>query len=106
MQDKIKSYVRLEELLKQGYELVGPRPDTEKNLRAVRGLFNKGLELVPETWFEPEGFEFVGPNPFTKGFKLAFKSEDSSVEQYFKSKYSLLKDGVETPLYLLHENPV
>ena len=106
LQDKITSYEALERLIGEGYVLTGPRPAMEKNLRAVKGIFKRGLEVIPETWFVANGYGFVEPSKFTKGFKLAYKADGTEVEQYFKSKYSLTKDDTETPLYLLHETPL
>ena len=51
------------------------------------------------------GYQFVEPNTFTKGHRIAYKVTDDFPDERFHSNYSLLKEQKEIPLYLKVEVP-
>lgn len=93
----------LKELLGNGYSLKGPRGDSSKNLIVFIRLLNKGYEFIPEELLKDDGYDFVEPNKFTQGLKLAYKVDEENFEEYFKSNYSLIQKDVDIPLYLKKE---
>ena len=95
----------LDELLEAGYTVKGPRNDTERDSALLRKQLEKGKEYTPEVWFEENGYKFVEPSTFTKGFRIAYKIIDDFPDERYNSKYSLIKDGKEIPLYLKVEVP-
>ena len=101
----INSEEYLEELLNRGYSIKGPRHDPEKDVKSFKVFLKKGHEFAPETWLEKNGYEFVEPNTFTKGHRIAYKVIDDFPDERFNSQYSLVKDNKEIVLYLKKELP-
>jgi hypothetical protein len=101
----IKSLDYLEQLLNDGYVVKGPRKDSSRDLISFKAFLKKGKEFAPEGWLSSMGYEFVEPNRFTKGHRIAYKIIDEFPDQRFKSNYSLFKGGREIPLYLKTEAP-
>lgn len=99
----IRDIEYLEELISEGYVLKGRRGDPSKDLIAIKRFFSKGYEFVPEDWLLSDGYELVEPSVFTKGYTLAYKLIDDFPDQYFRSGYSLVKEGKEVFLYLKHK---
>ncbi|MCK4391103.1 MAG: hypothetical protein KAV83_12805 [Desulfobacterales bacterium] len=101
----------LEELLGQGYNIKGPRiskdPETDltRDLVSFKAFLKRGKEFAPEDWLSSMGYEFVGPNTFTKYRIIAYKLIDDFTDERFKSSYSLIKEGIEIPLYLKVDLP-
>ena len=81
----------------------GPREDTAKNMIVFKRFLKKGYEFIPEKWLRNNGYDFVEPSTFTQGLKLAYKVDEESFEEYFRSSYSLSKRMIEAPLYLKKE---
>lgn len=96
----IKDMNYLQELIKEGYVLRGPRQEQSKDLGVIEKFFSRGYEFVPEEWLINHGYQLVEPSGFTKGLKLAYKLVDERPEKYVRSNYSLLKGNKEMPLYL------
>jgi len=99
----IRDIEYLEELISEGYVFKGRRGDPSKDLIAIKRFFSKGYEFVPEDWLLSSGYELVEPSVFTKGHTLAYKLIDDLPDQYFRSGYSLIKEGEEVFLYLKHK---
>ena len=95
----------LDELLDAGYTVKGPRNDPEKDAGMLKKQLEKGKEYTPETWFEQNGYKFVEPSTFTQGYRIAYKIIDDFPDERYNSRYSLVKDGREIPLYLKMETP-
>jgi len=95
----------LDELLAEGYSVKGPRGDPERDAASLKRHIQKGKEYTPEVWFPENGYKFVGPSTFTKGFRIAYKIIDDFPDERYNSNYSLIKDGSEIPLYLKMEVP-
>jgi hypothetical protein len=90
----------LEELLNEGYAIKGPRKDPSKNLISFKAFLKKGKEFAPEVWLSNMGYNFVEPNTFTKGHRIAYKIIDEFTDERFNSNYTLIKGKIEIPLYL------
>ena len=101
----INSLDYLEELLNDGYIVKGPRKDPSRDLISFKAFLKKGKEFAPEDWLESMGYEFVEPNRFTKGHRIAYKIIDEFPDQRFNSNYSLVKGEREIPLYLKTDVP-
>ena len=95
----------LDELLADGITVKGPRDDADRDANLLKKQLAKGKEFTPETWFPENGYKFVEPSTFTQGYRIAYKIIDDFPDERFNSKYSLVKDGVEIPLYLKMEVP-
>jgi len=95
----------LDDLLSRGYHVKGPRNDPQRDAASLRKQIEKGKEYTPETWFEANGYKFVEPSTFTKGFRLAYKIIDDFPDERYNSNYSLVKDATQIPLYLKVEVP-
>jgi len=95
----------LDELLGEGFAVKGPRDDPERDAALLRKQLEKGREFTPETWFSENGYKFVEPSTFTRGYRIAYKIIDDFPDERFNSKYSLVKEGMEIPLYLKMEAP-
>ena len=93
----------LERLLADGYAVKGPRQDPSRDLISFKAFLRKGYEFAPEDWLVSNGYQFVEPSAFTKGFRLLYKLIDGFPDQRFRSHYSLVKGDSETPLYLRSE---
>ena len=96
----IENMEDLKTYLDQGYKLIGPRNEKEKDLKAIERFFNKGHVFFPEVCLQSEGCHLVEPSVLTKGLKFAFKNEGEDMFRWHRSKYMLKKDDVEFPLYL------
>ena len=105
MLQPIESLDDLEELLGEGYSIKGPRQDPERDLQSFRAFLKRGKEFAPEDWLEQSGYEFVEPNQFTQGHRIAHKMVNDFPDERFNSNYSLVKDGKEIPLYLKVDVP-
>ena len=101
----ISSLDYLEKLLNEGYTIKGPRKDPSRDLISFKAFLKKGKEFAPEDWLSRMGYEFVEPNRFTKGHRIAYKIIDEFPDQRFNSNYSLVKGEREIPLYLKTEMP-
>ena len=101
----LKSAAYLEELLKAGYTVRGPRNDPERDAASLKRFIEKGKEYAPEEWLSNNGYKFVEPNTFTKGHRIAYKIIDDFPDERFNTPYSLLWDDREIPLYLQNEVP-
>jgi hypothetical protein len=95
----------LDELLEKGYAIKGPRQDPTRDLNSFKAFLKRGKEFTPEDWLIENGYEFVEPNQFTQGHRIAYKMIDDFPDERFNSNYSLMKDGEEIPLYLKVEVP-
>ena len=95
----------LEELLAAGYTIKGPRNDAERDLKPFKAFLKRGKEFAPEDWLESEGYKFVEPNTFTKGYRIAYKQINDFPDERFNSNYSLVKGDKEVVLYLKAELP-
>lgn len=93
----------IEELLGQGYSISGPRRDPSRDLISFKAFLKKGKEFTPEDWLIDKGYEFVEPNTFTKGHRLAYKIIDGFPDQRFNSNYYLVEGEREIPLFLRTE---
>ncbi len=94
---------QLRALLEAGYGLKGPRPDLQVNVAAMERYFARGYELIPEPLFLAQGYQLVPPSQFTKGLQFAYRIDNDQLAKFYRSNYSLLKDGREIPLYLKYE---
>lgn len=90
----------LEKLLDDGYMVKGLRQDPSKDLVSFKAFLRKGYEFTPEDWLVSNGYQFVEPSTFTKGFRLLYKLIEEFPDERFRSNYSLLKGDKEIPLYL------
>ena len=111
MSDKKSTNIRtisnaeyLRELLREGYTLLGPRKDQEKDMVMIERYFTKGYEFFPETKLIAEGYKIVEPSTFTKGLQFAYQTDINMLDKYYKSNYSLKKQLAEIPLYLKYED--
>ena len=95
----------LEELLKGGYVIKGPRQDPSRDLISFKAFLKKGKEFAPEDWLSNMGYEFLEPNTFTKGHRIAYKIIDEFPDERFNSNYTLVKGNIEISLYLKVEVP-
>lgn len=93
----------LKKLLGEGYVLKSQVNDPSRNLIIFKRLLRRGYKLIPENWLKSNGYEFVEPGIFTKGYKLAYKMKDGVLEQYYKSNYSLSNNNNEIRLYLRYK---
>jgi len=96
----IKDIGYLEKLIDDGYTVKGPRQNPSRDLTTFKAFLRKGYEFAPEDWLSGNGYQFVEPSTFTRGFRLAYKLIDGLPDERFKSNYSLLKADREVPLYL------
>jgi hypothetical protein len=101
----ISSAGYLEQLLKEGYTVKGPRQDPSRDLISFKAFLKRGKEFAPEDWLSSMGYQFVEPSTFTKGHRIAYKIIDESPDERFSSNYSLIKGEREIPLYLKAEIP-
>ncbi len=101
--ESIKDISYLEKLINEGYAIQGPRHDPSKDLAVFRAFLRKGREFAPEGWLSRNGYQFVEPSTFTKGFRLAYKLIDGFPDERFRSNYGLSRGGEEIPLYLRME---
>lgn len=95
----------LDELLAEGYAVKGPRDDPQRDSASLKRQLAKGKEYTPEVWFPENGYKFVEPSTFTKGFRIAYKIIDDFPDERYNSNYSLVKEDAEIPLYLKVEVP-
>jgi len=98
--EPIKDTEYLQKLIDDGYTIDGPRQNTDRDLSAIKAFIRKGLVFSPEEWLVKQGYQFIEPNTFTKGFRIAYKLIDDFPDELFKSNYSLFKKGSGIPLYL------
>ncbi len=96
----IKDIGYLEKLIDEGHIVKGPRQEPSKDLIAFKAFLRKGHEFAPEDWLSSNGYQFVEPSTFTKGFRLAYKLIEEFPDERFRSSYSLLTGDKEIPLYL------
>ena len=101
----ISSLDYLEKLLNEGYTIKGPRKDHSRDLISFKAFLKKGKEFAPEDWLLSMGYEFVEPNRFTKGHRIAYKIIDEFPDQRFNSNYSLVKGEKEITLFLKTDMP-
>ncbi len=90
----------LEKLINEGYAIVGPRHNKDRDLVALKAILQKGNEFAPEEWLSSNEYQFIEPNTFTKGYRISYKLIDNFPDERFKSNYSLLIGKKEIPLYL------
>ena len=100
---QIKDIDYLEKLINEGYRVKGPRQDPTKDLLSFKAFLRKGYEFAPEDWLVSNGYQFVEPSTFTKGFRLLYKLTEGFPDERFRSNYSLLKGDKQIPLYLKTE---
>ncbi len=96
----ISSESHLDEIIDSGWTIVGPRKDTQKDLRFAKNFFKRNMEFVPEHVLEADGFEIVLPSPFTRGYQLMFKDKGQLI-RYTRSQYTLTSGKTEIPLYVI-----
>jgi hypothetical protein len=101
----LNSAGHLDELLGEGYVVKGPRNDPQRDAASLRRQLEKGKEYTPEVWFPQNGYKFVEPSTFTKGYRIAYKIIDAFPDERYNSNYSLVKGDTEIPLYLKVEVP-
>ena len=99
----IKTAEDIDKTIQAGFRLIGPRKDTEKDLKTFKLFLEKGKEFAPENWLKNEGYRIVEPNQFTNGFWIAFKMVNDFPDERFNSNYILTKDDLEIKLYLQKE---
>ena len=102
-ENKVKSATSvgdLEKLIDQGYKVEGPRQDPSRDLRSLSAFLRKGHEFATEDWLSVNGYQFVEPNTFTGGRRIAYKMIEGFPDERFRSNYSLLRGDKEIPLYL------
>lgn len=102
--EPISDVVYLEQLLADGYTVKGPRRDPSRDLISFRAFLRSGHEFAPEDWLVSNGYQFVEPSTFTKGFRLLYKLVEGFPDQRFRSNYSLVRGDSEIPLYLRSES--
>ena len=95
----------LEELLSEGYTVKGPRNNPERDSASLKRQLEKAKEYTPEVWLSENGYKFVEPSTFTKGYRIAYKIIDDFPDERYNSNYSLVKGDTEIPLYLKMEVP-
>ena len=95
----------VEELLAKGYIIDGPRQDPRRDLNSFKAFVKRGKEFAPEDWLVEMGYEFVEPNRFTQGHRIAYKMIDAFPDERFSSNYILVKGDKKIPLYLKVEVP-
>ena len=95
----ISSESDLDAIINSGWSIVGPRKNPEKDLRAAKHFFKRGIAFLPEHVLKAEGFDIVPPSPFTRGHQLMFKDEGQLI-RYTKSQYTLTMGDTEIPLYV------
>jgi hypothetical protein len=98
--DVIKDAAYLEQLVAEGWTVIGPRGDADKDLKALSRFFKRGIEVFPEQVLADDGFEIVPPSTFTKNHQLMFKDEGALI-RYTMTQYKLAREGVEVNLYVL-----
>jgi hypothetical protein len=98
--EPIKDTEYLQKLINDGYNIDGPRHNMVRDMAAVRAFLRKGRVFSPEEWLTSQGYQFIEPNTFTKGFRIAYKLIDGFPDELFRSNYSLFKKTSEVPLYL------
>ena len=101
----LNSVEYLEELLSEGYTVKGPRNDPERDSASLKRYIEKGKEYTPEDWLTDNGYKFVEPSTFTKGYRIAYKVIDDFPDERFNANYSLIKEGKEITLFLKMEMP-
>jgi hypothetical protein len=101
--ETIKSVEYLEELIKAGVSIRGPRKESARDAEAIKAFLKKGKEFAPEDWLERNGYKFVEPSTFTKGHRIAYKMIDDFPDERFSSNYSLVVGDKEIRLYLKNE---
>ncbi len=101
----IKTPEYIDTLIQDGFELIGPRKDMEKDLKTFKLFLEKGKEFAPEDWLKSNGYRFVAPNQFTNGFWIAFKMVNDFPDERFNSNYTLKKGELEIKLFLQKEMP-
>jgi hypothetical protein len=90
----------LDEIIGSGWTIVGPRKDTQKDLRFAKNFFKRSMEFVPEHVLETDGFKIVQPSPFTRGHQLMYKDEGRLI-RYTRSQYTLTSGKTEISLYVI-----
>ena len=100
----INSLNYLGTLYANGYVVKGPRNDPKRDLVSFKAFLKKEKMFMPECHLKNMNYEFVEPSMFTKGYKLAYKEIDTAtIDQWFRSNYSLFKNEITIPLYLKGE---
>ena len=109
--EPINSLQYLEQLLEEGCHIRGPRlrknpdADSTRDLASFKGFLRQGKEFAPEDWLSTNGYQFVEPNKFTKGHRIAYKMIDDFPDERFNSNYSIVQGDREIVLYLKAEIP-
>ena len=101
----LNSAEHLDNLLSQGYAVKGPRNDPERDSASLRRYLERGKEYTPEVWLAENGYKFVEPSTFTKGYRIAYRIVDDFPDERYNSNYSVVKADKEIPLYLKMEVP-
>lgn len=89
----------LDAIVHSGWTVVGPRHDTEKDLRFAKNFLKRQVAFYPEHVLEADGFQIVPPNPLTRGHQLMYKDEGQLI-RYTRSQYKLVCGQMEVPLYV------
>jgi len=89
----------LDAIVDSGWTVVGPRNDTEKDLRFAKNFLKRDIAFYPEHVLEAEGFQVVPPSPLTRGNQLMYKDEGQLI-RYTRSQYKLASGEIEVPLYV------
>jgi hypothetical protein len=98
--DVIKDTGYLEQLVGDGWTVIGPRGDADKDKKALGRFFKRGIEVFPEQLLAEDGFEIVPPSTFTNNHQLMFKDEGTLI-RYTMTQYKLARGGAEVNLYVL-----
>ena len=101
----IREDAYLMNLVEKGFELIGLRGDFSKDSVSFKRVLKTGREFVPEPWLVSQGYQAVGPSPFTQGRKILWKEIDGFPDEYASSNFRLAREGEEFPLYLKVELP-
>ena len=96
----ISSQESLYTIVESGWSVVGPRNDTEKDLRFARNFLKRNIAFYPEHILKAERFQIVPPNPLTPGHHLMYKNEGQLI-RYTRSHFKIVSGGIEVPLYVL-----
>lgn len=95
----ISTQETLDAIVSSGWTVVGPRHDTEKDLRYAKNFLKRGIAFYPEHVLEADGFRIVPPNPLTRGHQLMYKDE-GQLMRYTRSQYKLVCGQTEVSLYV------
>lgn len=95
-------------LVSKGYKIIknkDPKNDPARHLRTFKKFLEKGKEFASEEWLAEMDYQFIEPNTFTMGHRIAYKMINDFPDERFNSNFSIVKGEKEIPLYLKKELP-